>query len=143
MYPQECTFTEDTFQNDSTLAGKEKIMQYEKNQFNCPVEATLFLIGGKYKPLILWHLIDHPLHYMELQRLIPKATPKMLSQQLHDLEDCGMIHREVIPEKPPKTIYSLTSFGCSIIPVLEAMCQWGNNFLDGLDVQTPCCQSKK
>ena len=68
-------------------------MQYEKNQFNCPVEATLFLIGGKYKPLILWHLIDHPLHYMELQRLIPKATPKMLSQQLHDLEDCGMIHR--------------------------------------------------
>ena len=66
----------------------------------------------------------------------------MLSQQLHDLEDCGMIHREVIPEKPPKTIYSLTSFGCSIIPVLEAMCQWGNNFLDGLDVQTPCCQSK-
>lgn len=143
MYPQECTFTEDTSQKDSTLAGKEKIMQYEKNQFNCPVEATLFLIGGKYKPLILWHLIDHPLHYMELQRLIPKATPKMLSQQLHDLEDCGMIHREVIPEKPPKTIYSLTSFGCSIIPVLEAMCQWGNHFLDGLDVQTPCCQSKK
>ena len=118
-------------------------MQYEKNQFNCPVEATLFLIGGKYKPLILWHLIDHPLHSMELQRLIPKATPKMLSQQLHDLEDCGMIQREVIPEKPPKTIYSLTSFGCSIIPVLEAMCQWGNHFLDGLDVQTPCCQSKK
>ena len=143
MYPQECTFTEDTSQKDSTLAGKEKIMQYEKNQFNCPVEATLFLIGGKYMPLILWHLIDHPLHYMELQRLIPKATPKMLSQQLHDLEDCGMIHREVIPEKPPKTIYSLTSFGCSIIPVLEAMCQWGNHFLDGLDVQTPCCQSKK
>lgn len=143
MYPQECTFTEDTSQKDSTLAGKEKIMQYVKNQFNCPVEATLFLIGGKYKPLILWHLIGHPLHYMELQRLIPKATPKMLSQQLHDLEDCGMIHREVIPEKPPKTIYSLTSFGCSIIPVLDAMCQWGNNFLDGLDVQTPCCQSKK
>lgn len=117
-------------------------MQYEKNQFNCPVEATLFLIGGKYKPLILWHLIDHPLHYMELQRLIPKATPKMLSQQLHDLEDCGMIHREVIPEKPPKTIYSLTSFGCSIIPVLDAMCQWGNNFLDGLNIKSPCCQNQ-
>ena len=74
-------------------------MKYEKVQFNCPVEATLSLIGGKYKPLILWHLIDQPLHYMELHRLIPKATPKMLSQQLHDLEDCGMIHREVIPEK--------------------------------------------
>ena len=61
------------------------MMKFEKTQFNCPVEATLSLIGGKYKPLILWHLIGHPLHYMELQRLIPRATPKMLSQQLHDL----------------------------------------------------------
>ena len=50
-------------------------MNYQKDQFSCPVEATLFLIGGKYKPLILWHLIEKPLHYMELQRLIPKATP--------------------------------------------------------------------
>ncbi|MDO4169926.1 MAG: helix-turn-helix domain-containing protein [Lachnospiraceae bacterium] len=116
-------------------------MQYENNQFNCPVEATLSLIGGKYKPLILWHLIDQSLHYMELQRLIPKATPKMLSQQLHHLEDCGMIHREVIPEKPPKTIYLLTDFGQSIIPVLEAMCTWGKDYLDRLDVETPCCSS--
>ena len=89
------------------------------------------------------HLIDHPLHYMELQRLIPNATPKMLSQQLHDLENNGMIHREVIPEKPPKTVYSLTSFGQSIVPILDAMCQWGNSYLGGLDVQTPCCQSRK
>ena len=81
-------------------------MKCQTNQFNCPVEATLSLIGGKYKPLILWHLIDHPLHYMELQRLISNATPKMLSQQLHDLENNGMIHREVIPEKPPKTVHS-------------------------------------
>lgn len=100
-------------------------MKQENKQFNCPVEATLSLIGGKYKPLILWHLIDGPLHYMELQRLIPNATPKMLSQQLHGLESDGMIHREVIPEKPPKTIYSLTQFGRSVIPVLDAMCQWG------------------
>ena len=93
-------------------------MKCEKNQFNCPVEATLSLIGGKYKPLILWHLIDHPLHYMELQRLISNATPKMLSQQLHDLENNGMIHREVIPEKPPKTVYSLTPFGQSTATLL-------------------------
>ncbi len=117
-------------------------MKFNKEQFNCPVEATLSLIGGKYKPLILWHLIEQPLHYMELQRLIPKATPKMLSQQLHDLEDCDMIHREVIPEKPPKAIYSLSSFGQSVIPVLEAMCNWGEYYLEELDVQTPCCASK-
>ena len=53
-------------------------MQRPQEPFNCPVEATLSLIGGKYKPLILWHLMDTPLHYMELQRLIPKATAKML-----------------------------------------------------------------
>ena len=79
-------------------------MEYSKDQFNCPVEATLFLIGGKYKPLILWYLIEKPLHYMELQRMIPKATPKMLSQQLHDLEECGMLHREVFPYWMPCAI---------------------------------------
>ena len=67
-------------------------MKCQTNQFNCPVEATLSLIGGKYKPLILWHLSDHPLHYMELQLLIPNATPKILSHQLHDLENNCMIH---------------------------------------------------
>ena len=116
-------------------------MTYDKNQFNCPVEATIYLIGGKYKPLILWHLIEKPLHYMELQRLIPKATPKMLSQQLHDLEDCGMIHREVIPEKPPRTLYSLTDFGKSVVPVLDAMCNWGTAFLDGLGMESSCCST--
>lgn len=65
----------------------------------------------------------------------------MLSQQLHDLENSGIIHREVIPEKPPKTLYSLTAFGKSLIPILDAMCQWGNSYLDGLDVQAPCCQN--
>ena len=113
----------------------------KQTQFNCPVEATLSLIGGKYKPLILWHLVDCPLHYMELQRRIPSAIPKMLSQQLRDLENCGMVHREVIPEKPPKTVYSLTAFGESIVPVLDAMCQWGTNYMDGLDVQAPCCNA--
>ena len=113
----------------------------KQQQFNCPVEATLSLIGGKYKPLILWHLVDCPLHYMELQRRIPSATPKMLSQQLRDLEDCDMVHRAVIPEKPPTTVYSLTAFGESIIPVLDAMCQWGTNYMDGLDVQPPCCSA--
>ena len=118
-------------------------MQRPQEPFNCPVEATLSLIGGKYKPLILWHLMDTPLHYMELHRLIPKATAKMLSQQLRDLENDGMVLREVIPEKPPKTIYSLTSFGKSIIPVLEAMCSWGEGYLESLDIQNSCASSKQ
>ena len=107
--------------------------------FNCPVEATLSLIGGKYKPLILWHLRTGPLHYMDLQRLLPRATPKMLAQQLRALEGCGMLRREVIPDKPPKTIYSLTSFGESIIPVLDTMCQWGQQYMDGQITPSSCC----
>ncbi len=118
-------------------------MKFKPTEFNCPVEATLSLIGGKYKPVILWHLTKRPFHYMELQRLIPKATPKMLSSQLRDLEECGMIHREVIPEKPPKTLYSLTAFGESIIPVLDAMCQWGTDYLEKLDIQACCTSSQK
>ena len=99
-------------------------------RFNCSVEATLSLIGGKYKPLILWHLKDGPLRYMALQRLLPGATPKMLTQQLRALENCGMVRREVIPDKPPKTIYSLTPFGESVVPVLNAMCKWGKAHMD-------------
>lgn len=118
-------------------------MKKKKQQFNCPVEATLSLIGGKYKPLVLWHLRMQPLHYMELQRLIPGATPKMLSQQLSALEDCGMLCREVIPEKPPKTIYSLTEFGRSVLPVISAMCDWGTAYLEGLSqCQSPSCRER-
>ena len=118
-------------------------MQQEKVTFTCPVEATLSLIGGKYKPIILWHLIKQPLHYMELQRLIPNATSKMLSQQLRALEKSGMISRAVIPEKPPKTIYSLTNFGASIIPVLDSMCDWGTVYLDEVNISPTCCKSQK
>ena len=86
-----------------------------------------------------------PQDAQNLQKVLAdkEATAKMLSQQLRDLQQSGLVSREVIPENPPKTIYSLTPFGRSIIPVLEAMCNWGTGYLDGLDVQTPCCPSTK
>ena len=105
--------------------------------FNCPVEATLDLIGGKYKSLILFHLVDDVLRFRELQRLIPQSTPKMLTQQLRELEVDGLILRTIYPVIPPKTDYRLTDFGKSIIPVLNAMCDWGTQYLDGLGVKTP------
>ena len=101
-------------------------------------EATLSLIGGKYKTLLLWHLKDGPRRYMALQRLLPRVTPKMLTQQLRALEEAGMIRREVIPARPPKTVYSLTPFGESLVPVLDAMCRWGRDHLDGQGVPRPC-----
>lgn len=103
--------------------------------FHCPVEATLDLIGGKYKALILFHLIDNTLRYNEISKLLPKATPKMLTQQLRELEADNLIIRTVYPVVPPKVEYTLSEFGKSIIPVLESMCNWGKNYLETIAVQ--------
>ncbi|MBQ7782658.1 MAG: helix-turn-helix transcriptional regulator [Oscillospiraceae bacterium] len=102
------------------------------SSFNCPVEATIELIGGKYKAVILWHLIEDKKRFSELKQLLPKATEKMLAQQLRDLENDGIIIRTVYPVVPPKVEYSLSEFGRTIIPVLEAMCNWGTEYLDNL-----------
>lgn len=105
---------------------------------NCPVEATLDLIGGKYKALILWHLADGTLRFSELHQRIPKATAKMLTQQLRELEAQALIHRQVYPVIPPKVEYSLTQTGCSLMPILVAMRDWGAEYLRSKD-QEPCC----
>ena len=96
---------------------------------NCPVETTLELIGGKYKALILWHLSEGKLRFSELHRAINGATPKMLTQQLRELEAHALIHREVFPIIPPKVEYSLTELGKSLMPVLMAMRDWGADYL--------------
>nr|7KD3_B Chain B, Putative transcriptional regulator [Clostridioides difficile R20291] len=102
------------------------------DNYSCPIEATLALIGGKYKTLILWHLKDTILRFNELKKLIPKATPKMLTQQLRELESDGLIIRVVYPVVPPKVEYSLSDFGKSIIPILDSMCDWGSDYLESL-----------
>lgn len=97
--------------------------------FNCPVEATIHLIGGKYKAVILWHLMSATLRYSELHKRIPNATDKMLAQQLRELERDGLINRTVYPVVPPKTEYSLTDFGKTLAPILDEMCKWGTEYL--------------
>lgn len=103
-------------------------MKKKCNGYNCPVEVTLDLIGGKYKAIILWHLIDTALRYSELHRKMPNATDKMLAQQLKELEKDGLITRTVYPVVPPKTEYNLTELGKSFIPILNAMCDWGRSY---------------
>lgn len=111
--------------------------------FNCPVEATISLIGGKYKAVILWHLIDKPLRYNEISKRLPKATAKMLAQQLRELENDGLIIRTIYPVIPPKVDYRLSDFGKSIIPVLNIMCDWGNEYLKNRDIiLSECCSQK-
>ena len=104
--------------------------------FTCPVEATISLIGGKYKAVILWHLLHGTMRYSELHRKMPHATDKMLAQQLRELEKDGLITRTVYPVVPPKTEYNLTAFGQSLVPILDAMCDWGNEYL-----QTNSCST--
>ena len=104
----------------------------------CPVEATLDLIGGKYKALILWHLSQSPLRFSQLRKALPNATPKMLTQQLRELEAQQLIHREVFPIVPPKVEYSLTEQGRSLLPILVAMRDWGANYLRSKNMES-CC----
>lgn len=104
-----------------------------KNSFCCPVDATISLIGGKYKAIILWQLSEDKKRYSELKRLIPKATPKMLTQQLRELERDGLITRTVYPVVPPKVEYNLSNLGQSIVPILDAMCEWGKRYIEKLD----------
>lgn len=105
---------------------------------NCPVEATLDLIGGKYKALILWHLSEKQLRFSELRKVITTATPKMLTQQLRELESQSLIHREVFPVVPPKVEYSLTELGRSLLPILVAMRDWGADYMRSKNLEA-CC----
>ena len=108
----------------------------------CPVEATLEMIGGKYKALILWHLSENTLRFSELNKRISGATAKMLTQQLRELEGHKLVHREVFPVIPPKVEYSLTDRGKSLIPVLIAMRDWGVGYLQSQDLESTCFMLK-
>lgn len=105
----------------------------------CPVEATLTLIGGKYKALILWHLSDGKLRFSQLHKLVSSATAKMLTQQLRELEAQELIHREVFPVIPPHVEYSLTDLGRSLMPILAAMRDWGADYLRTNKQLETCC----
>ena len=101
-----------------TLKGKN---------YPCTVSLTMDLVGGKWKAVILYHLKDEPKRYNELRKEMPSVTEMTLSLQLKQLEKDGLVSRKVYGNKPPvKVIYSLTDFGKSFVPVLEAITKWGN-----------------
>ncbi len=107
-----------------------------KNGYHCPLEATMSIIGGKYKGIIIGHLINKTLRYSELQKLIPQATPKMLIQQLKELESDGIIIRKLYPVVPPKTEYSLSDRGKTLIPIILELNNWGIKYLKEENI--PC-----
>ena len=92
---------------------------------DCPIKTTLDVIGGKWKPLILFYLKSEPRRFSDLRRSVPDVTQKMLTDRLRELERDGIVHREIYPQVPPKVEYSLTAYGKTLLPVLEAMANSG------------------
>ncbi len=90
-----------------------------------PVERALAVISGRWKAVILYHLLDRPRRLSELRRLIPAISQKVLIQQLRELEEHRLVHREVFRQVPPRVDYSATPLGLSLEPVLLALCDWG------------------
>ncbi|MFC6227595.1 winged helix-turn-helix transcriptional regulator [Paenibacillus allorhizosphaerae] len=91
----------------------------------CPVEFTLEIIGGKWKGIVLYHLIGGTKRFNEFRRICPSVTQRMLTLQLRELETDGLIHREVYHQVPPKVEYSLTPLGQTLVPLILQMKAWG------------------
>jgi DNA-binding HxlR family transcriptional regulator len=109
------------------IKGKEYVVQMHGKTYHCAMDVTMDYIGGKWKTVVLWYLIGKTKRFGELRKQIPEITEKMLSIQLKGLEEDGLVKREVFAEVPLRVEYSLTEFGQSLIPVLEAIAKWGRN----------------
>lgn len=103
------------------MARKQKHIDYE----NCPIEASLDMIGGKWKGVILIRLVDQTRRFNELKRTIPRITQRMLTTQLRELERDKLVTRKVFAEVPPRVEYSLTAKGKTLNPILKALMEWG------------------
>lgn len=96
-----------------------------KEKYHCPVEAAIDVVGGKWKPLILWALRYGTLRFSQIEDELPDITQKMLTKQLRELEQDGLISRKVYAQVPPKVEYSLTESGESLMPIMDMLCAWG------------------
>ena len=105
--------------------------------YQCPVEAAMDVIGGKYKAQIVYELMLGTKRYSEIQKALPQATPRMLSKQLKELEEDGIVNRVLYPVVPPKTEYSLTEMGKTLVPIVDALCKWGTGFFARAGVSVP------
>ena len=109
-----------------------------EQMYDWPIDATLAVIGGKWKPLIIYELNDETLRFSQLlDRLQPRVTQRMLTKQLRQLEEDGLITRKVYTQVPPKVEYSLTELGKSLMPILDQLCEWGSEHMGNL-IQYKC-----
>jgi len=107
-------------------------------KYDWPIDATLDVIGGKWKPLIIYALNDETLRFSQLlDKLQPRVTQRMLTKQLRQLEEDGLIVRKVYTQIPPKVEYSLTDLGKSLMPILDQLCEWGSEHM-GAHIKYQC-----
>lgn len=99
----------------------------------CPVGTTLTAISGKWKGILLYHLLESPRRFNEFRKLYPNITPFMLTLQLRELERDGLVHRESYNEVPPRVEYSLTAFGRTLEPMILFMKEWGETYGEQLE----------
>jgi len=107
------------------------------SDYGCSVEAALDVIGGKWKGVILYHLLEDTRRFGELQRLIPNVTRRMLTLSLRELEGDGLVHREVYKQVPPKVEYSLTEYGQTLKPIIKSLRAWGDEHMRQLHESRP------
>ncbi|MGJ6985743.1 transcriptional regulator HypR [Bacillus subtilis] len=112
------------------MSGKKNIYP---NKEGCPVEFTLDVIGGKWKGILFYHMIDGKKRFNEFRRICPSITQRMLTLQLRELEADGIVHREVYQQVPPKVEYSLTEFGRTLESIVLQMKEWGESNRDVLE----------
>lgn len=112
-----------------------------KIKVSCEIEVTLKMIGGKYKPIILYYLIEHNTkRFNEILSFLNNVSQKTLTNQLRELETDGLISRKIYPQVPPKVEYSITEKGKTLFPILELMCEWGEkNIDDRFELTMPQC----
>jgi DNA-binding HxlR family transcriptional regulator len=97
--------------------------------YGCPVKATTKVLTGKWKVAIVWHLSFGSKRFAEIRNLLPGVSEKVLTAQLRQLEDDGVLRRWVTPSLPPRVDYELTAAGKELIPIMQAMCDWGSKYL--------------
>lgn len=107
------------------INDQEKVFILNGKEYHCAMDITMNFIGGKWKTVVLWYLRKDKKRFGELRKLIPNITEKMLSIQLKDLEQDGIVKRKIYAEVPPKVEYYLTDFGKTLIPMLEEIAKWG------------------
>ncbi len=109
---------------DITVGGKGRTRALASCNSSCPIERGMRVLGGKWKGSILWHLKDEPVRFNDLVRQLEGASKKMVSQRLREMEEMGLIHREVVAEKPVAVTYAITDFGRTALAFLETLKDW-------------------